>query len=117
MRVVRLTREWARTCAVDAEQATTVHGSAGLAAHVVALKAEAQRTLSKKYSATTEERETFAEEVTLNVASHTKSEIVFSWKEIRQKGVVRVAGEGFETQIPYEAVVGLTFDQRQVDVP
>jgi hypothetical protein len=117
MRVVRLTREWARSCVVGAEQATTVHGSAGLAVHVLALKAEALRTLSKKYSTTTEERETFAEEVTLNVASHTKSEIVFSWKEIRQKGVVRVAGEGFEAQIPYEAVVGLTFDQRQVDVP
>jgi hypothetical protein len=116
MRVVRLTREWARTYIVDAEQATTVHGSAGLGAGVLALKAEAQRTLSKRYSTTTEERETFAEEVTLNIAAHTRSEIVFSWKEIRQAGVVRVAGEGFEAQIPYEAVVGLTFDQQQVDV-
>jgi hypothetical protein len=117
MRVVRLTREWARTCTVDIEHATTVHGSAGLGIHVLELKAEAERTLRKTYSTVAEERQTFAEEVTLNIAQHTKSEIVFSWKEIRQKGMVRVVEADFEAQIPYEVVVGLTFDQQQIDAP
>jgi hypothetical protein len=114
-RVVRLTREWSRTCVVDVEQATTARGSAGLGIHLLALKAEAERTLKKTYSASSEERETFEEEVTLNVSAHTRSEIVFSWKEIRQQGVVQLVGEDLEAQIPYEAVVGLTFDQRQID--
>jgi hypothetical protein len=114
-RQVRLTREWARTCAVDAEHITTVHGSAGLRIHVLDLKAEAERTLRKNYSTTSEERETFEEVVTLNILEHTRSEIVFSWKEIRQKGTVQVAGEGFEAQVPFEVVVGLTFDQQQID--
>lgn len=117
MRKVRLTREWTRTCAVDAEHITTVHGSAGLGIHVLDLKVEAERTLSKTYSAATEEREMFEEEVTLNIAQHTKSEIVFSWKEIRQKGEVQVVGERFEARVPYEVVVGLTFDQQQIDAP
>lgn len=114
-RLVRLTREWSKTCAVDTEHITTVHGSAGLRMHVTDLKVEAERSLRKTYSTTSEERETFEEEVTLNIGPHTKSEIVFSWKEIRQKGIVQIAGEGFEAQIPYEAVVGLTFDQQQID--
>jgi len=117
MRVVRLTREWARTCAVDVDHITTVRGSAGLGLHVLTLKAEAERTLNKKYSATTEERETFEEEVTLNIGKNTKSEIIFSWKEIRQKGVVHIAGGDLEVQIPYEVVAGVTFDQQQIDIP
>jgi hypothetical protein len=115
MRVVRLAREWTRTCAVDVEHITTVHGSAGLGIHVLDLKVEAERTLSKTYSTTTEKRETFSEEVTLNIAEHTKSEIVFYWKEIHQKGIVQVVGAGFEARIPYEVLVGLTFDQQQID--
>jgi hypothetical protein len=94
-----------------------VQGSAGLGIHVLELKAEAERTLRNTYSTVTEERQTFAEEVTFNIAQHTKSEIVFFWKEIRQKGTVRIAGADFEAQIPYEVVVGLTFDQQQIDAP
>jgi hypothetical protein len=117
VRVVRLTREWARTCSVDVERNMTVRGSAGLGIRVLDLKAEAERALNRTYSSTSEERETFAEEVTLNVAAHMKSQITFFWKEIRQKGVVQISGAGFEAQVPYEVVVGLTFDQQQVDTP
>jgi hypothetical protein len=114
-RVVRLSREWSRTCTVDVEHATTGHGSAGLALHLVDLKVEAEHTLRKTYSASSEERETFEEEVTLNIGPRIRSEIVFSWKEIRQKGVVQLAGEDIDVRFPYEAVVGLTFDQQQID--
>ena len=114
-RVVRLSREWSRTCTVDVEHATTGRGSAGLGLHVLNLKVEAEHTLRKTYSTSSEERETFEEEVTLNIGPRTRSEIVFSWKEIRQEGVVQLAGEGIDVRFPYEAVVGLTFDQRQID--
>jgi hypothetical protein len=114
-RVVRLSREWSRTCTVDVEHATTGHGSAGLGLHLLDLKVEAEHTLRKTYSTSAEERETFEEEVTLNIGPRTRSEIVFSWKEIRQKGVVQLAGEDLDVRIPYEAVVGLTFDQQQID--
>jgi hypothetical protein len=115
LRVVRLVREWVRTCSVDVTNITTIRGSTGLDIHVVNLKAEAERALNKRYSNVTEERETFAEEVTLNILEHTKSRIVFSWKEIRQKGIVQARGSHFEMHIPYEIVVGVTFDQQQID--
>jgi hypothetical protein len=114
-RVVRLSREWSRTCTVDAEHATTGRGSAGLGLHLLDLKVEAEHTLRKTYSSSSQERETFEEEVTLNIGPRIRSEIVFSWKEIRQKGVIQLAGEGLDVRFPYEAVVGLTFDQQQID--
>jgi hypothetical protein len=116
-RKVRLTREWTRTWTVDVNRITMTRQSAGLGIHFLDLKAQAERTLREAYSITTGERETFEEEVTLKIAPHTKSEILFSWREIRQKGVVQVVTDGFEARIPYEMVVGLTFDQQQVDIP
>jgi hypothetical protein len=115
VRVVRLEREWVRTCSVDVTNSTTLRGSIELGTHFAGLKAEVERALNKRYSAAAKERETFAEEVTLNILEHTKSRIVFSWKEIRQKGVVQAQGADFEMHIPYEIVVGVTFDQQQID--
>lgn len=116
-RVVRLTREWNRTSTVDVERATTVQGSAGLGIHAVDLKAAAERTLSKTYSASIGERETFEEEVTLTIAARTRCRVVFAWKEIRQKGIVELASGGYQARVPYEMVVGITFDQQQIDDP
>lgn len=81
------------------------------------MKTEAERLVKNAYSVSTEERETFEEEVTLTVTKGTKSEITFFWKEIRQRGDMQISGAGFEAQIPYAIVVGLTFDQQQVDSP
>jgi len=47
IRVVRLTREWGKTCVLDVEHNMTVRGSAGLGIHVLNLKAEAERLLKK----------------------------------------------------------------------
>lgn len=117
-RVVRLTREWTRTSAVDMERAATTQGSAGIALRVLDLKAAAERTLNEKYSVTNGERKTFEEEVTLNVAPRTRSKVIFSWKEIRQKGVVQIGtSSGSQVRIPYEVVVRITFDQQQIDDP
>jgi hypothetical protein len=117
IRVVRLTMEWSKTCVLDTEHNMTVRGSAGLGIRVLTLKAEAERLVKNTYSVTSGERETFTEEVTLNIAQHTKSKIIFFWKEVHQKGIVQISGPGFEARIPYEVVVGLTFDQQQVDIP
>jgi len=46
-----------------------------------------------------------------------RTSVIKVGKEIRQKGNVQMSGAGFQAQIPYEIVVGVTFDQQQVDVP
>jgi hypothetical protein len=96
------------------ENATTVRGSAALTA-LAALKAEAERTVTRHYSASTEDRRSFEEEVTLTIGAGVRSEIVFSWKEIRQSGTIAIVSGATVVEIPFEVVVGVTFDQRQVD--
>jgi hypothetical protein len=115
-RLVRLAREWSRTCTFSSERDIKIHGSIGIGFNIFDLKAEAERLVKKNYSTTFEERENFTEEVTLNIAQHTKSEVIFYWKEVRQKGVARFSEGDFEVEIPYEVVVGPTFDQEQIDV-
>ena len=73
VRVVRLTREWAKTYTLDTERNMTVSGSAGLGIRVLDLKAEADRQVKNAYSVSSEERETFEEEVTLTIVKYTKS--------------------------------------------
>lgn len=81
------------------------------------LEVAAQRTVNETYgvNATSEERETFEEEVTFSIPPRTRCKVVFFWKELRQTGIVRFAGSGFDARIPYEVVRGLTFDQQQID--
>jgi hypothetical protein len=113
-RVMRLTKEWTKTYTVDETRATTVSGSAAFTV-LAALKAEAERTITRHYSASTDERQSFEEEVTLTIGAGVRSEIVFSWKEIRQNGAVVLESGADTVQIPFEVVVGVTFDQRQID--
>jgi hypothetical protein len=114
VRTMRLTKEWTKSYAVDMESAMTVKGSVALSA-LAALKAEAERTLTKHYSASVEDRRSFEEEVTLTIGAGIRSEIVFSWKEICQTGTVVLRSADTAVEIPFEVVVGVTFDQRQVD--
>jgi hypothetical protein len=114
-RTVRLSREWSRTFVVDLEHTTSRQDSMELRIHFVSLKAAADRTLRQKYSITAEKRETFEEEVTFTIPPRTRSVIIFSWKEIRQKGTVQISEDDLDAAVPYEIVVGLTFDQEQID--
>jgi hypothetical protein len=114
VRTMRLTKEWTKSYTLDMERATTVKGSAALTV-LAALKAEAERTVTRQYSASTEDRRSFEEEVTLTIGAGIRSEVVFSWKEIRQSGTIMLASGGTVVEIPFEVVVGVTFDQRQVD--
>jgi hypothetical protein len=114
VRTMRLTKEWTKSYAIDMESAMTVTGSVALSA-LAGLKAEAERTLTKHYSTSVEDRRSFEEEVTLTIGAGIRSEIVFSWKEIRQSGTLVLRSADTAVEIPFEVVVGVTFDQRQVD--
>jgi hypothetical protein len=121
--VVRFTREWTKEYSLEFGQLNTLGGGSKIDLHVLSLKGEIERTLEKAYSFTSGERKESTQEITLHIPGYTKSEITFSWKEIHQEGVVRLEGTDFETgsdyeiDIPYDIVVDLTFDLRQVDAP
>ena len=111
-----MTKEWTRSYSVEIDRSSTISGGGGLAFHVVELKAQAEQAVSHKYSAQADERQTYEDEVTITVAAKTNSEIVFSWKEIHQNGYVVFGEEEGAPQVPFDIVMGVTFDQRQVDV-
>ena len=116
VRVKRLTKEWTRSYSVEIDRSSTISGGGGLAFHVVELKAQAEQAVSHKYSAQADERQTYEDEVTITVAAKTNSEIVFSWKEIHQNGYVVFGEDEGAPQVPFDIIMGVTFDQRQVDV-
>lgn len=113
--VVRFTREWRREYSLVEGDVKTISGHAGININVIKLKGEIERALEHAYSFKVGERKESTQEVTLHIPGYTKSEITFLWKEIRQEGVVRLSGADYEIDVPYEVVVDLTFDLRQVD--
>lgn len=116
VRVIRVIREWTETYAVDHERMTTLHGSAGINILSLKLGGDIDRAVKDHYSVSSGQRHKFEEEVTVTAAPGTRTEVEFIWKDIRQYGEVELTVGG-ETagHVPFEVVVGVTFDQRQVD--
>ncbi len=115
VRTFKISREWTRSYTVDAERATTTTGGVGLDAQVVSVKAQVETALRAHYSTSNQDRRTFEDEVTITAAPHTRSRVMFIWKEIHQVGVVEFQSALALTRVPFEVVVGLTFDQQQDD--
>jgi hypothetical protein len=114
VRTFRLSREWTRTLTTDTEKA--LKATAGLTIPWVKIKAEIEGALNQHFSHSFQERQSFEDTVVVTVAAHTKTTVLFSWKEIRQAGMVLMSRDGRQLlNVPFESVVGLSFDQKQID--
>lgn len=113
VRTFRLCRTWSRTLTTDTERA--LRATVGLNIPWVLVKAEIDGALTQHLSRSFQEQQSFEDTVVITAAAHTKTTVFFAWKEIRQKGKVRVLVDGVAADVPFEAVIGLSFDQRQVD--
>ncbi|HEX8692513.1 MAG TPA: hypothetical protein VF746_08850 [Longimicrobium sp.] len=112
-----LSKEWSQSYVLEYEKAqqngTQLTIGAGDA---LGFQATAESNLKQRYSITEEARQVYAEEITLEVPARTRLRVVFDWKRIWQRGVVVVQhGPGQLLQVPFRVVVGVTFDQAQVD--
>lgn len=117
VRTFRLSREWTKSYTLGSEQSITVTKSAGYTSKLGEIRMQAGRKIAQHYSTTGQERRAFEDTVTVTVAPQTRSEIVFAWKEIRQRGYVEQM-EGVisvSSRVPFELVLGLTYDPRQID--
>jgi hypothetical protein len=113
VRTFKLCRTWSRTLTTDTERA--LRAIAGLSIPWVQVKAEIDGALTQHLSRSFQEQQSFEDTVVITAAAHTKTTVFFAWKEIRQKGSVRVLVNGVAADVPFEAVIGLSFDQKQVD--
>ncbi len=119
VRKITVSREWMQSCVLEREGTAKVGGELNLAkaSWIVGVKATAEGAVRKRYELTTEDRKSYSEELTIEVAAKTKVQIVLKWKQLWQCGVVLVRSgqDGAEVQVPFKVCIGPTFDQCQID--
>jgi len=117
VRTFRLSREWSKSYTLGSDQSITVTTSVGYTPKLAEIRMQAGRTIGQHYSTSSEERRAFEDTVTVTVAPRTRSEITFAWKEIRQRGYVEQTegATSITSRVPFELVLGLTYDPRQID--
>ncbi|HVB45419.1 MAG TPA: hypothetical protein VNF47_22320 [Streptosporangiaceae bacterium] len=116
VRTFRLAREWNKSYSIGSTQSIAVSQSVEFRWKLADIKTQAEWRLEQNYNVTTQQRQTFEDTVAVTAAPRTYSEIRFAWKEIRQRGYVDVFdGPTHISRTPFELVVGLAYDQRQID--
>jgi hypothetical protein len=80
------------------------------------MKLDCEDTLRRKFSTSETNRQVYTETVEITVPAATKLKVIFIWKNLCQCGYIDVCTpENGVAQIPFKIVVGVTFDQSQVD--
>jgi hypothetical protein len=116
-RRITVTKEWSQTYSIEYEKANTRKLDAGIEFPCGAsLKAEAESRVMEHYALSKEAKQVYTEEISLDVPPKTKLVLKIQWKRIWQLGVLTVTEQGGPTvEVPFEAAVGVTFDQVQTD--
>lgn len=115
-RSLKISKEWSQSCTLEYEKACTTGKEFNIGTDMAAsIKISAEKAIKKKYSISEETHRTYTEEVVLNIPKNTKVRVFFNWKLIWQHGVIKLSDINEEIKIPFKAIVGVSFDQRQVD--
>lgn len=116
-RRLRVSKRWQQHYEVHAEQARTIKtGTDGSLAGVKATFA-AEDAVKSHYWTSEETEHTFSEEIEFTIPPNTVTEIRLRWKRLWQEGYATVTdAAGTTTNIPFRAVVGVTFDQQNRDL-
>lgn len=116
-----VSREWSQSYSIEYEKmcSNKQQLNLGVAQGVdVGIRTAAEDSIRERYAVSGETRQTYAEEITLNVPARTKLCVVLHWKRIWQQGfLVLKSGSGQIAQLPFQIAVGITFDQVQADEP
>jgi hypothetical protein len=112
-----VSKNWSQAYTVGYEHIHTEKGEFGLSVmNQVNLKLAIEQALKAQYSIAETITRTYSEEVLLDVPARTKLRVTFRWKRLWQHGVVRLQSQpGQCLEVPFQVVVGLTFDQVQTD--
>lgn len=108
VRRIKVTNKWTQRV----EFANDRSGIIGGGGNLLVFKVTAEKALRRHFGVGAETEQTFEEEIELSVPPHTVLELVLHWKRIWQQGMaVGAAADGRAIEVPFRAVVGLTFDQ------
>jgi hypothetical protein len=112
-----VSKDWAQTISLEEETGKTSGAEISVGISEVAdIKASAEQKLKNRYTQTEQTRQTYAEEIILKVPGNTKLMVEFNWKRIWQHGDIIMNNDAGETlNFPFKVIVGITFDQTQID--
>lgn len=112
-----VSKEWSQSYTVQYERVRSSGGEFNLGiADKAGIKLTIQEALKSQYSISDETRRAYAEEVVLEIPAKTRLRVFFHWKRIWQHGIIKLRDQrNREIEIPFQVVIGLTFDQTQVD--
>ena len=109
-------REWTQIVILEQETKTTINGDLEVGFLLLSrVRANAERVLNTKYVSTSEQKHFYSEEVTIEIPARTRTRVFFRWKQIWQHGIARHSNAHQTIDIPYKIIVGVTFDQMQLD--
>lgn len=114
-----VTKEWSKSFIIEEEKGrkTGAELSVGLS-ETASIKATAEEAIRLKYIRTEDTKQIYTEEIVLKVPANTKLLVVLNWKRIWQHGIITLHDEmGGVSEWPFKLMVGVTFDQTQVDQP
>lgn len=116
-RKISISREWTKTYSIEYEKSQIDGTEVDIGvSESVGIKASSEETIRKQYSISEEVKETYLDEVEVEVSGFTKLSLAFHWKRIWQHGFIRLCTQNDkELNIPFRIAVGITFDQLQID--
>ncbi len=112
-----ISKEWTKTYTIEYEKSQVDGTQFNIGVNEsVGFQASSEETIRKQYSISEEEKETYLDEVEVEVPGFTKLSLSFQWKRIWQHGLIRLCAQNDkEICIPFRVAVGITFDQLQID--
>jgi len=112
-----VSKDWVQTVSFEEETGKTSGAEISVGISEVAdIKASAEQELKNRYTQTEQTRQTYAEEIILKVPGKTKLIVEFNWKRIWQHGNIIIHNDAGEViNLPFKVIVGVTFDQTQID--
>ncbi|MEI7870240.1 MAG: hypothetical protein WCI11_20345 [Candidatus Methylumidiphilus sp.] len=117
MRNIMVRREWSCSYTVEHEHSqTTVNTKSIQLKDGVTIGRSVEDALHNRFSYTHDSRHILEENVQITVEPFKKVQIVFSWKNILEVGTIILQNQSGETiELPFSIIIGLTFDQAQLD--
>ena len=116
-----ISKEWSQSYTIEYENTTTRGGEGGIGLqffnfNLGNIKLTTQSNLKEKYSISESSKQTYGEEIVIQIPPHTKLRVFFQWKRLWQHGLIKLKdSNGSECELPFRVVIGVTFDQMQVD--
>ncbi|GAB1541961.1 hypothetical protein NUACC21_46340 [Scytonema sp. NUACC21] len=121
IRKFAISKEWSQSYTIEYEN-TTICGTEGrinlqnFNLNLDNFKLTAQNNLKEKYSISESSKQTYGEEIVIQIPPYTKLRVFFQWKRLWQHGLIKFKDDkSSEFEVPFRVVIGITFDQMQVD--